>query len=240
MTARVAVLASGGGSNLQAILDYFAALGEAGAGTVALVASDRVGAGALDRARLHGIPALRLDATQRGAGMSALLASHAIDVIALAGYLRFVPTDVTRAWRGRIVNVHPSLLPSFGGEGMYGHRVHQAVLDAGVRLTGATVHFVDEEYDRGPIIAQWPVPVLPGDTADVLAARVLAVEHRLYPAALDAVARGRVTLGTDGRVVGWTVPAAGFTTFTLSNVPADGELDPLAAARVDADISDIT
>ena len=240
MTARVAVLASGGGSNLQAILDYFDALGEAGAATVALVASDRASAGALERAHRHGIPALALDATQRGAGMSAMLTSHGIDVIALAGYLRFVPTDVTRAWRGRIVNVHPALLPSFGGEGMYGNRVHQAVLDAGVRLTGATVHFVDEEYDRGPIIAQWPVPVLPGDTSGVLAARVLAVEHRLYPAALDAVARGRVTLGADGRVAGWTIPAAGLTTFTLSNVPADAELGPLGAARVDADTSDIT
>ena len=235
MTARVAVLASGGGSNLQAILDYFDALGEARAAAVALVASDRASAGALERARRHGVPALALDAKQRVAGLSALLASHAIDIVALAGYLRFVPTEVTRAWRGRIVNVHPALLPAFGGEGMYGSRVHQAVLDAGVRLTGATVHFVDEEYDRGPIIAQWPVPVLPGDTADVLAARVLAVEHRLYPAALDAVARGRVTLGADGRVVGWTIPAAGLTTFTLSDVPADAELASLGAARVGAD-----
>ena len=85
---------------------------------------------------------------------------------------------------------------------MYGIRVHEAAIQAGVRLTGVTVHFVDEEYDRGPIIAQWPVPVLPGDTAQLLADRVLAVEHALYPVALDAVARGRVTLGADGRVSG--------------------------------------
>jgi folate-dependent phosphoribosylglycinamide formyltransferase PurN len=84
---------------------------------------------------------------------------------------------------------------------MYGIRVHQAVIDAGVRVTGVTVHFVDEQYDRGPIIAQWPVPVLPDDTPDILASRVLAVEHTLYPATLDAVARGRVTLGVNGRVV---------------------------------------
>ena len=140
-----------------------------------------------------------------------------------------------------LIPLKPTLmLPAFGGEGMYGNRVHEAVLDAGVRVTGATVHFVDEEYDRGPIIAQWPVPVLPGDTADVLAARVLAVEHRLYPAALDAVAGGRVTLGTDGRVAGWTIPAAGLTAFTLSNVPADAELGPVGPAHVDADTSDIT
>ena len=212
MTARVAVLASGGGTNLQAILDYLDAQAESRAMTVALVASDRASAGALDRARRHGAHALSLDAVARGDAMAELLASHRIDVIALAGYLRFVPASVTRRWRGRIINVHPSLLPSFGGAGMYGIRVHQAVIDAGVRVTGVTVHFVDEEYDRGPIIAQWPVPVHPGDTPEELAARVLAVEHALYPLALDAVARGRVTLGADGRVAGgaalpeWTAP----------------------------------
>jgi phosphoribosylglycinamide formyltransferase 1 len=202
MTVRVAVLASGGGTNLQAILDYLDAQGDLQETAVALVASDRASAGALDRARRHSVEAVALDKTQRGDGLAALLESRAIDYIALAGYLRFVPVSVTRRWPGRIVNVHPSLLPSFGGAGMYGIRVHQAAIEAGVRVTGATVHFVDEEYDRGPIIAQWPVPVLPGDTAEVLAERVLAVEHALYPMALDAVARGRVTLGADGRVAG--------------------------------------
>jgi len=202
MTARVGVLASGGGTNLQAILDYLDAQGDGQAMTVALVASDRSTAGALDRARRHGVETIALDTVARGDGLATLLESHAIDYVALAGYLRFVPTSVTRRWRGRIVNVHPSLLPSFGGAGMYGIRVHQAAIEAGVRVTGVTVHFVDEEYDRGPIIAQWPVPVLPGDTAERLAARVLTVEHALYPVALDAVARGRVTLGADGRVAG--------------------------------------
>jgi phosphoribosylglycinamide formyltransferase-1 len=202
MTARIAVLASGGGSNLQAILDYFEAQGDSPGGTVALVASDRAAAGALDRARRHGVPALSLDATQRDSGLAAILREHAIDYLALAGYLRFVPVTVTREWRGRIVNVHPSLLPSFGGAGMYGMRVHEAVISAGVRVTGVTVHFVDEEYDRGPIIAQWPVPVHPDDTAEILAARVLVAEHALYPLALDAVVRRRVTLGTNGRVIG--------------------------------------
>ena len=202
MTARVAVLASGGGTNLQAILDYFDAQGDVCAATVSLVASDRASAGALDRARRHGVEAIALDQMQRGDEMARLFESHAVDYIALAGYLRFVPTSVTRQWRGRIVNVHPSLLPAFGGTGMYGIRVHQAVIEAGVRLTGVTVHFVDEVYDRGPIIAQWPAPVLPGDTPEVLAERVLAVEHALYPIALEAVAQARVTLGTDGRVAG--------------------------------------
>lgn len=224
MTARVAVLASGGGTNLQAILDYLDAQRDVQAMSIALVASDHAAAGALERARRHGVPAMALDATQRADGLAAILESHAIDYIALAGYLRFVPVAVTRQWRGRIVNVHPSLLPSFGGAGMYGIRVHQAVVDAGVRVTGVTVHFVDEEYDRGPIIAQSPVPVLPGDTPETLAQRVLAVEHTLYPIALDAVARGRVTLGTDGRVAGLesvpeltTFPTASLQAFTTSN-----------------------
>jgi formyltetrahydrofolate-dependent phosphoribosylglycinamide formyltransferase len=202
MTARVAVLASGGGSNLQAILDYFDAQGTRRGADVALVASDRAAAGALTRARQHGVPALALDKTQRDSGLEGLLQAHDVDYIALAGYLRFVPVAVTRRWRGRIVNVHPSLLPSFGGAGMYGIRVHEAAIEAGVRVTGVTVHFVDEEYDRGPIIAQYPVPVMPNDTAATLADRVLTAEHTLYPPVIEAVALGRVTLGADGRVAG--------------------------------------
>ena len=204
MTPRVAVFASGSGSNLQAILDHFDAQGAGRRADVALVASDRASAHALDRARARGITAIALDAYQRGDGMLSLLESHRIDFIALAGYLRFIPLDVTRHWHGRIVNVHPSLLPSFGGKGMYGIHVHRAVIAAGVRVTGVTVHFVDEVYDQGPIIAQWPVPVLPADTPESLAERVLAVEHTLYAAALDAVASGAVALGGDGRVTGWS------------------------------------
>ena len=212
MSVRVAVLASGSGSNLQAILDHVESQGEARAMTIALVASDRSASGALDRARHHGVHALVLDATQRGDALADVMTQHRIDVIALAGYLRFVPTRVTHRFRGRIVNIHPSLLPSFGGAGMYGMRVHEAVIASGVRVTGATVHFVDEEFDRGPIIAQWPVPVFPDDSPEVLAARVLVAEHALYPAALDAVARGRVTLGTDGRVHGLAVSPQWATT----------------------------
>jgi folate-dependent phosphoribosylglycinamide formyltransferase PurN len=101
-----------------------------------------------------------------------------------------------------MMNVHPALLPAFGGPGMYGRRVHQAVLDAGARVSGATVHFVDEAYDRGPIVAQWPVPVRAGDSADALAARVLRAEHAIFPRAVHAVAAGLVTLSDDGRVKG--------------------------------------
>jgi Folate-dependent phosphoribosylglycinamide formyltransferase PurN len=133
--------------------------------------------------------------------VNGLLRDHEADLVVLAGYLRLVPIEVVRAHRGRIVNVHPALLPAFGGPGMYGGRVHRAVLESGTRVTGATVHFVDEEYDRGATIAQWPVPVLAGDSAETLAARVLRVEHLLLPRAVDAVARGEVRLDDDGLIV---------------------------------------
>ncbi|MFN8582415.1 MAG: phosphoribosylglycinamide formyltransferase [Gemmatimonadaceae bacterium] len=194
---RVAVLCSGGGSNLQAILDYFGGLGEHRVGDVALVASDRASAGALARARLQGIESIAPDAPARTVGLRGLLESRHIDLVVLAGYLRFVPDDVTAAFAGRIMNIHLSLLPAFGGAGMYGHHVHAAVLASGARVTGATVHFVDAQYDHGPIITQWPVPVFPDDTADTVADRVLAVEHKLYPRAVDAVLRGDVSLGDD-------------------------------------------
>jgi folate-dependent phosphoribosylglycinamide formyltransferase PurN len=121
-------------------------------------------------------------------------------MIALAGYLRLVPPDVVAAFGGRMLNVHPALLPAFGGAGMYGARVHQAVLASGARVSGPTVHFVDERYDEGAIIAQWPVPVRTDDTPETLGARVLAVEHRIYPWAVAAVASGAVRLGADGRL----------------------------------------
>ena len=198
--ARIAVFASGGGSNLGAILDHLHTLGEQAAGSVVLVASDRRGANALERARQRGIAAVHLDAPANGAAIEALLRDHRIDLIALAGYLRLVPPQVIDGFRGRIVNVHPTLLPSFGGPGMYGIRAHQAVIATGARISGASVHFVDEQYDRGALIAQWPVPVAPDDTPESLASRVLRIEHLLYPRVVDAVARGAVRLGVGGRV----------------------------------------
>jgi folate-dependent phosphoribosylglycinamide formyltransferase PurN len=116
-----------------------------------------------------------------------------VDLVVLAGYLKLVPADTVSAFDGRMVNIHPALLPAFGGPGMYGIRVHRAVLASGATVSGATVHLVNAEYDRGPIVAQWPVPVQPGDTPEALAARVLQVEHRLLPAVVLAAARaGRV------------------------------------------------
>jgi formyltetrahydrofolate-dependent phosphoribosylglycinamide formyltransferase len=193
---RIAVLASGGGTNLQAILDHLGRLGDRRCGDVVLVASDRADAGALARARIHGIATETLATPRRaeGAALGPLLEGHGVELVALAGYLRRVPDEVVRRYADRMINVHPALLPSFGGAGMYGMRVHEAVLAAGATVTGVTAHFVDEEYDRGPIIAQWPVPVLTGDDSATLAARVLRVEHVLYPRVVDAVAGGRLTL----------------------------------------------
>ena len=193
MKSRIAVLASGGGSNLQAILDYLDILGPRRAGDVVLVASNRPDAGALERAARRGIATALL--TDPGpSAIDELLTSHEIDLVVLAGYIRLVPPEIVVKYDGRIVNVHPGLLPAFGGPGMYGQRVHRAVLEAGARVTGVTVHFVNEQYDRGKIIAQWPVPVFANDDAGTLAARVLRVEHLVYPSVVHGVASGRLSL----------------------------------------------
>jgi phosphoribosylglycinamide formyltransferase-1 len=193
MNSRVAVLASGGGSNLQAMLDYFDALGDRRAADVVLVASNRDDAGALARASRREIATAVL-ASGEPAELDEALTANAIDLVVLAGYVRLVPTEIVGKYEGRIVNIHPALLPAFGGPGMYGQRVHRAVLESGARVSGATVHFVNESYDRGRIIAQWPVPVFTSDDAGTLAARVLRVEHILYPRVVQGVAGGRFTL----------------------------------------------
>lgn len=198
---RIAVLASGGGSNLQALLDFLDQRGESRRADVALVVSNKADAGALRRAEARGIPtALVSGRAADAAPMEALFEEHQVDLVVLAGYLRLVPPALVRRMRGRILNVHPALLPAFGGPGMYGARVHQAVLAAGAALSGPTVHFVDEQYDHGAIVAQWPVPVLADDTAETLAARVLRAEHLLFPRIVDAVAAGAITLDAEGRV----------------------------------------
>jgi formyltetrahydrofolate-dependent phosphoribosylglycinamide formyltransferase len=195
---RIAVLASGGGTNLQALIDHFHTGGNSVA-TVALVVSDRENAGALARARSAGIPSRVIAVKGRNvddiaSDTLAAFTEHTIDVVALAGYLRLIPDAIVRRYRGRIVNVHPALLPAFGGPGMYGMHVHRAVIESGCTVTGVTVHEVDERYDEGRAIVQWPVPVLRGDTAESLAARVLRVEHAVYPLAVEAIAR-RVPAG---------------------------------------------
>jgi formyltetrahydrofolate-dependent phosphoribosylglycinamide formyltransferase len=190
---RIAVLASGGGTNLQAILDHFDRLGDRRAGDVVVVASDRARAGALDRADARGIARelVRTDKRPSAPELETILSDHQVDLVVLAGYLRLVPAPVVRSYSERILNVHPALLPAFGGAGMFGSHVHAAVIAAGACVTGATVHTIDEEYDRGRILAQWPVPVLGGDTPETLGARVLRVEHALFPRVIQAVAAGR-------------------------------------------------
>jgi formyltetrahydrofolate-dependent phosphoribosylglycinamide formyltransferase len=213
--SRVAVLASGGGSNLQALLDHFDALGTHASGEVALVASDRAGAGALRRAQARGVAAVHLARHSDGAALLALLEDRGIDAVVLAGYLKLVPAAVVRRFRGRMLNVHPSLLPAFGGPGMYGLRVHAAVLEAGVRVSGATVHFVSEEFDRGAIVAQWPVPVFEEDLPETLAARVLRVEHLLLPRVVELLAAELLVLDDDERVHGAFLTGMQGEAFTL-------------------------
>jgi len=173
---RVAVLASGGGTNLQALLD---ALTNSPLARVARVVTNRPGAGAVERARARGIPTTVLRGPDDAAELLAALGDA--ELVVLAGYLKRIPASVVARFRGRMINIHPALLPDFGGPGMYGHHVHEAVLASGARESGVTVHFVDEAFDRGAIIAQERVPVAPGDTPETLAARVLEVEHRLLP-----------------------------------------------------------
>jgi phosphoribosylglycinamide formyltransferase-1 len=178
------VLVSGGGTNLQTLLD---ALHDSPIARVARVISNRPDAGALARARRAAVPATVLrDANDPAELLAALRDAQ---LVVLAGYLRLVPAPVVAHFRGRMINIHPALLPDFGGPGMYGHHVHAAVLASGATESGATVHFVDEQFDRGAIIAQEKVRVEPGDTPDTLAARVLEAEHRLLPRVVLELAR---------------------------------------------------
>jgi phosphoribosylglycinamide formyltransferase 1 len=182
-----AILASGSGSNFVALAEDARSHPDP-AWLPTLLLSDRSEAPVLERARKRGIAHRTLDPTD-GTALRNLLEEAGIGMVLLAGYLRLVPDAVVSHFRGRILNIHPALLPAFGGRGMYGTRVHEAVLAAGVRVTGVTIHLVDERYDEGRILAQWPVPVLAGDDAGSVGRRVLAVEHRLYPAVADHVAR---------------------------------------------------
>lgn len=224
MSVRLAVFASGSGTNLQALIDRFHAAKESPV-RIALVISDREDAPALKRARDAGIYATVVEVGKRPPDFIAretlaALEGADIDLVALAGYLRLVPAPVIRRFRERVINIHPALLPSFGGAGMYGLRVHRAVIDSGCTVTGPTVHYVDEQYDSGRVIAQWPVPVLTGDTPDSLAARVLAVEHLLYPAAVELVAR---SISRGVQVVPDSVVNSSFVQVPRS-VPAEADI----------------
>jgi len=199
---KAVILISGRGSNMQALLEANLPV------AFACVISSRPDAAGLAFAAGRGVATAVVDhkAYPDRAGFDAALAveieRHAPDLVILAGFMRVLTDDFVRRYQGRMINIHPALLPAFGGPGMYGHHVHEAVVARGARVTGATVHFVDEEYDHGPIIAQWPVPVFPGDDADTVARRVLAVEHALFPRVVQQLAAGVITLGDDGRVLG--------------------------------------
>jgi len=181
MGVNLAVFASHGGSGLQAIIDACES-GKLDA-RVALVISNNSGSRALQRAKIHNIPAIHFSSAVikephllDAAVLDALL-EHKIDIIFLAGYLKKLGRDVLKTFEGRVYNIHPSLLPKYGGKGMFGINVHDAVIAAGEKETGITIHKVNDEYDKGAIIAQRSVPVLDGDTPEVLAARVLQQEH---------------------------------------------------------------
>lgn len=192
---RVAVLLSGSGTSLENLLDHI----EVGLpAQVCVVISSKSSAYGLQRARNHGIPAVAVprkdtpDLASFNDAIHAELAKHDVDLVALLGFLSLF--ELRGKYEGRTLNVHPALIPAFAGLGYYGERVHRAVLESGVKVSGATVHFVDDEYDKGPIILQEAVPVLEGDTTDRLAARVIAAERRLVPEAIRLIAEGRVEI----------------------------------------------
>ena len=170
---KIGVLISGGGTNLQAIIDA-CRLGDLPA-KVSVVISNKADAYGLERAKKAGI---------------ATLQGYDVDIVVLAGYLKLIAKDLVQAFEGRMLNIHPSLIPSFSGKGYYGLKVHQAAIDRGVKVTGATVHLVDENFDEGKILIQEVVAILPTDTAETLQARVLSVEHRILITAIAEVIGG--------------------------------------------------
>ena len=188
---RLGVLASGGGSNLQAIIDR----SESGTlnADVVVVISNNSKSGALERARKHYIEACHISSLTAGGEEAVYIAitekmkAHDVDLVILAGYMKKISLGLIEAFPGKILNIHPALLPKFGGDGMYGRFVHEAVLEAGEKESGPSVHIVDSEYDRGPILEQRKVPVLPDDTPETLAARVLIEEHKIYPDVIQRI-----------------------------------------------------
>lgn len=194
---KVAVLVSGGGSNLQSILDY-------GQGTfkVEMVIGSKYGIYGLERAKNAGVPTYVVSRKEYGNETSNKileLTRGKVDLIVLAGYLSILDGEILKEFKDRIINIHPSLIPSFCGDKMYGMHVHNAVRASGVRFTGCTVHFVNEEVDGGAIILQEVVPVHFDDTAEDIQKRVLVEEHKLLPKAIDLISRDKIKI-IDGRV----------------------------------------
>ncbi len=194
---KIAVLVSGGGTNLQALIDATSS-GDIN-GEIAVVISDRENAYALERARKHGIKAVYIDREHCAERLIQELKVMEIELVILAGYLSILDREIVKAYEGKIINIHPSLIPAFCGKGFYGEKVHKAAVEYGVKVSGATVHFVDEGTDSGPIILQEPLPVYTEDTAETLAARVLEVEHRILTTAVALFCEGRLSI--EGRKV---------------------------------------
>jgi phosphoribosylglycinamide formyltransferase-1 len=194
----IAIFASGRGSNFQAILSAI----DAGLlpARITVLISNRSDAGALDIARTRRIQTSHFSQKMfpseeaLAEAMLNVLSQQRAELLVLAGYLKKIPLQVVRRYRNRIVNIHPALLPLFGGAGMYGHFVHEAVIASGMKVSGATVHIVDEEYDRGPIVMQKTVEIIQEDTPELLAAKVLKIEHEIYPLALKAFAEGKIKI----------------------------------------------
>ncbi len=190
LTARIAVVVSGGGTNLQALIDA-QGRGALQSGSIALVVADRAGIGAIARAEKAGIPCVTIVRKEAGfeEGVLSAFREHGIDMAVLAGFLGIFSADFIRRFSGPIINIHPALIPSFCGKGFYGLRVHQAALDYGVKVTGATVHYASEVVDGGEIILQKAVDVLPGDTPEILQKRVMEqAEWVILPQAAELVA----------------------------------------------------
>jgi len=203
---RVCVLASGSGTNLQSLMD--SSKKKDSSYTVSLVISNKKNAFALTRAADESIPGLYIRYGENfESKLGDALDSYGIDLIVLAGFLKYLPKSILSRYKNRIINIHPALLPSFGGTGMYGIKVHQGVLDYGCKVTGVTIHFVNDEYDAGPVIAQAPVFVNNGDTAETLQKRVLETEHILLVQAVQALSLG--ILDVRGRAVSLEKPAKG-------------------------------
>ncbi len=210
---RVAVLLSGAGTSLENLFERI----ESGRldARIEVVISSKEGVQGLERARGRGVPATAVprksfrDVGAFNDALHAVLERHPVDLVALLGFLS--PFETRGRYDGRALNVHPALVPAFSGKGFYGRRVHEAVLASGVKLTGATVHFVDGEYDRGPIVLQEAVPVFEDDTPESLAARVQAAERRLVPEAIRLYAEGRLALRGRRVCIAGPAPGPGLT-----------------------------
>lgn len=198
---KIGVLASGSGTNLQAIIDAVRS-GKIKAG-IAAVISNKAGSGALERARKYSIPAVHIDKKDYKdteaftMAVTGELVRRKVDLVCLAGFMCILSPCFVKKFRNRAINIHPALLPAFGGPGMYGHHVHEAVINSKAHYSGCTVHFVDEGCDTGAVILQKKVKVLPGDTPETLARRVLRQEHKLYPEAVRLFAEKKISVKGD-------------------------------------------